>query len=76
MVKILSGKEVSNNIKNILRKDIIRLKEKNIIPKLAAILIGENPASKIYVNSKHRTFKKMKCKSEIHHLSNDIDENK
>ena len=60
----LLGKPVSDSIKNNLKVEIDALKKKNIIPKLAAILVGNDSASKIYVNTKHRTFKKMKCESE------------
>ena len=41
--KILSGKLVSQNITQNLALDIEKLKSSNITPKLAAILIGENP---------------------------------
>ena len=66
--KLLLGKVVSEKIKKELTVDINSLKTYNIIPKLSAILVGEDPASKIYVNSKHKTFLKMNCLSEIHYL--------
>ena len=50
--KLLLGKVVSEKIKKELTVDINSLKTYNIIPKLSAILVGEDPASKIYVNSK------------------------
>ena len=54
--KILSGREVSKFYKNKIRKNILDLKKKGIIPGLAVVLVGDDPASKIYVNSKSRTF--------------------
>ena len=73
--KLLIGKPVSENIKKSLVGKISSLSKKNIIPKLAAILVGDDPASKIYVKSKHKTFLKFNCQSEIHNFSNDSNEN-
>ena len=72
--KLLLGKVVSEEIKKKLTVDINNLKNCNIIPKLAAILVGDNPASKIYVNSKHKTFLKMNCLSDVHYLPVDTKE--
>ena len=55
---ILHGKIVADSIKEKLSHEITDLLNRNIIPKLAAIIVGNDPASEIYVNSKHKTFKK------------------
>lgn len=53
MAEILDGKEVSRVKKEELKKKIIELKEKcGIIPGLAIIRVGEDPASEIYVKNK------------------------
>ena len=52
--KILSGKEVSKKIKEDLKVEVDKLKEKGIIPKLAVIMVGENEASKVYVRNKSK----------------------
>ena len=52
----LLGKVVSNHVYNDLKPRINFLKNNRIIPGLAVILIGENPASKIYVRSKTKIF--------------------
>ena len=62
--KLLLGKEVSSNLILELSSTISDLKKAGIIPKLAAILIGENPASQIYVNSKAKFFARNGCDSE------------
>ena len=62
--KLLLGKVVSDNITEKLSSSIKDLKNKNIVPKLAAIIVGDNPASKIYVNSKSRFFSTNGCDSE------------
>ena len=72
--KVLYGKPVSEHIKSELKLKIDELSNNGIIPKLSVVLIGDNPASKIYVNSKHKTFINMNCKSEIHNLDKNVTE--
>lgn len=51
--KIIDGKLIASQIKEEIKKEVVKLKqEKNITPGLAFILIGENPASVSYVKSK------------------------
>ena len=69
---VLSGKKVSTVVYQGLSNRIQTLKEKNIIPGLAVILVGENPASKVYVLSKTRTFKKLDLFTKTYRLSSDI----
>ena len=76
MQKKLEGLPVSLNIKENLKTRIKKLKNKKIVPTLAAILIGDDPASKIYVNTKQKVFIKNNCKSFIHNFNKNIDENK
>ena len=76
MQKKLEGLPVSLNIKENLKTRIKKLKNKKIVPTLAAILIGDDPASKIYVNTKQKVFIKNNCKSFIHKFNKNIDENK
>ncbi|MGB9702680.1 MAG: bifunctional methylenetetrahydrofolate dehydrogenase/methenyltetrahydrofolate cyclohydrolase FolD [Candidatus Kapaibacteriota bacterium] len=53
MEKIIDGKLVSSLIKENLKKQTEKLKkEKGITPTLAVILVGDNPASKVYVSGK------------------------
>ena len=68
------GKEVSSKIRTLLLEDVSNLKKIGIVPKLAAVLVGDDPASKIYVNSKKKTFLKMNCLSDIYHLDKNIKE--
>ena len=50
--RILNGNAIREEIYADLRQEIARLRAAGIIPGLAAILVGENPASKVYVASK------------------------
>lgn len=54
-MKLIDGKKLANIIKEELKKEISVLKEKKIIPTLAIILVGYDPASEIYVKNKIKT---------------------
>ena len=54
---IIDGKKIANDIKNELKQEIDSLKKLNIIPGLATVLIGENPASVTYVRMKTKACK-------------------
>lgn len=50
---ILNGKEYSQKFREDLKEKVSFLKEKyNVVPGLAVVIIGEDPASQIYVNNK------------------------
>ena len=52
---MIDGKKVAADVLVKIRKEIEKLKESNIVPGLAVVLVGEDPASKVYVGSKVRT---------------------
>lgn len=52
MATILSGKTVSARIKENLKTEIENLKKNGTLPGLAVIIVGEDPASKVYVGRK------------------------
>lgn len=52
MAKILSGKEISAKVKSKLMERIEALNEKGVNPGLAVIIVGDDPASKVYVGRK------------------------
>jgi len=56
MTKILDGKVLAEKIKLELKAKTLELKKnKNITPGLALLLVGDNPASQVYVNMKAKT---------------------
>ena len=65
MASIIDGKEVSKSIRQGLRPRIAKLKENEIVPGLAAVLVGDNPASQTYVNSKAKACDKLGMYSEV-----------
>lgn len=54
MAKLIDGKKVAEEVLAECAQEITELKEKGITPGLAVVLVGEDPASKVYVNSKAR----------------------
>jgi methylenetetrahydrofolate dehydrogenase (NADP+)/methenyltetrahydrofolate cyclohydrolase len=54
--QIISGTEIAKQIREELKQEIAELKEKhNLIPGLATVLVGEDPASQVYVGQKEKT---------------------
>lgn len=54
MYKIISGKEVSEAVKLRVADEVKELKSNGIEPCLAVILVGDDPASRVYVNNKKK----------------------
>lgn len=54
MAIIIDGKKIATEIKTELITDIAKLKEKNITPCLALLLVGNDAASEIYVKNKEK----------------------
>jgi methylenetetrahydrofolate dehydrogenase (NADP+)/methenyltetrahydrofolate cyclohydrolase len=76
-MKILDGKKVSQEIQEQLKKELVRLKEKTgKVPGLRVILVGDNPASQIYVRSKDKVAVKIGINSSIIRLDKEISKEK
>ena len=54
MAKIINGKELASKIRADLKEEVIELKSKGIVPKLAVIMVGDDKASKVYVRNKSK----------------------
>lgn len=67
--RILDGKEVAQAIKEEVAAEIQKLAQENLVPGLATVLVGANPASQLYVRSKTRTCKELGMHSEAIQLS-------
>ncbi|MFZ1981773.1 MAG: tetrahydrofolate dehydrogenase/cyclohydrolase catalytic domain-containing protein, partial [Smithella sp.] len=52
MFSIIDGNKIAQDIRNEVRISTLELKQKGIVPGLAVILVGDDPASKIYVGKK------------------------
>jgi len=65
IARLISGTRISQDIKNEITEEVKEMKRiKGIVPGLSVILVGENPASKIYVGSKQRGCEQVGFKSE------------
>lgn len=54
MAKIINGKEVSEEVRNRVKKEMSVLADKGIKVGLAVVIVGGDPASRVYVNSKKK----------------------
>lgn len=52
--RIIDGKKLSDRLKEDIKSRVERLKQKGVIPGLAVILVGDDPASAVYVRNKER----------------------
>lgn len=69
MANIIDGKAISMDIKNEVKEDATALKARGIEPCLAVILVGENPASQVYVRNKKKACEYCGIKSLSYELS-------
>ncbi len=54
MGQIIDGKALAAKIREEVRGEVEKLKSSGIVPGLAAVLVGDNPASKVYVRNKRK----------------------
>ena len=54
MYRIIDGKAISAAVKEAVKTEVAQLKEKGITTGLAVIIVGEDPASKVYVSNKKK----------------------
>ena len=73
MATIIDGKQVSNKIREKIKQDVIDLKKKGIIPKLAVIMVGNDSASKIYIRNKSIACENLGISYEEFFLSENIE---
>jgi len=63
---IIDGKKAATELREELKKKLVELKSKyNAVPGLTVILVGEDPASKIYVKNKEKFAKEVGMNSEV-----------
>ncbi|HEX13195.1 MULTISPECIES: bifunctional methylenetetrahydrofolate dehydrogenase/methenyltetrahydrofolate cyclohydrolase FolD [Desulfurella] len=71
---VLDGKTLANKIKSQVKDEIYQLKSKGIIPGLAVILVGNNPASQVYVNMKTKACEEVGIYSINHRMPEEVNE--
>ncbi|PGK36292.1 bifunctional methylenetetrahydrofolate dehydrogenase/methenyltetrahydrofolate cyclohydrolase FolD [Bacillus anthracis] len=71
---IIKGNEVAEKKRTQLREEVVKLKERGIVPGLAVILVGEDPASRSYVKGKEKGCEQVGIYSELIELPETITE--
>ncbi len=69
--KIIDGKQVAADMRAELKTKVAKLKEDGIVPGLAVVLVGEDPASKSYVTAKERACEEIGIFSDDNRLDAD-----
>ena len=64
MARILSGKEFAARIKEDVARGVAELKAAGVLPRLAVIIVGSDPASEVYVRNKQRTCEELGIRSD------------
>lgn len=74
MSNIIDGKKIAEQIKQNLAVDVTQLKQKGINVGLAVVIVGNDPASRVYVNSKKKDCELVGIKSIEYALSEETTE--
>ena len=53
-MELINGKELAKKVREELKEEVIKLKKKNVYPKLAVIMVGHDRASEVYVRNKNK----------------------
>lgn len=69
MATIIDGKAIAAKIRAELKTSVAELKTKGIVPGLAVVLVGEDPASKVYVSMKEKACADVGIFSDEHKLA-------
>ncbi len=71
---VLNGKDLAKKIQNKIKEDVELLKKASITPGLAVIMIGDDPASQVYVKKKAEACKEAGIYSVVHEMPENIKE--
>lgn len=71
--QILDGKKLAQQIRAELTEEVIEFIQNNsVVPCLAAVLVGEDPASEVYVRNKRRACEAVGIDSQLHRLDSSV----
>ncbi len=74
LAELLDGKAISKILKDEIKLEIAQWKEKGVQPKLAVILVGDDPASVVYAKSKQKVAEGMGMAFELFTMTGDTQE--
>ena len=72
--RIIDGKEISKKVKEEVRLEVEKLKSRGITPKLTVVLVGDNPASQVYVRNKEKSARMVGIESDTIRLPAETNE--
>ena len=72
---LIDGKKLSKKIEEDISKEVNQLKNKGIVPGLAVVLVGDDPASHTYVSMKEKSCKNVGFYSIVHKMPDTITQN-
>lgn len=76
MAHLIDGKAISKQIKDELRDEVVLLKKSGILPCLAVIQVGNDPASSVYVNNKKKACAYIGIESLSYEIEESVSEEK
>ena len=68
MATIISGTQISKEVRAQLGEEVKRMTAAGVRPGLAVVIVGNDPASKIYVRNKHKGCEELGILSEVYEL--------
>lgn len=74
MLKLIDGKALSAQIRDDIKKEVEEVVAKGITPGLAVVLVGEDPASQVYVRNKEKSCIELGMHSEVYRLPEETSE--
>lgn len=66
--KLLDGKVLAAKVKQTVRAEVEKMAAAGVVPGLAVVLVGDDPASQIYVGNKEKNCQELGIKSKVHRL--------
>ena len=72
MATLIDGRALAKEVNAHTKQRIEKLKEKGVTPGIATILVGDDPASRIYVRNKQKAAEKVGIVSTIIEYSDDV----
>ncbi len=73
---IIDGRKLSEEIRKKISEETAQFRKEQILPCLATVLIGDDPASKLYLRLKHKSCEEVGIKSENYHLPTETKQKK
>lgn len=74
MATIIDGKAIAKQMQEEMKKQVADLEKKRVVPGLAAVLVGDDPASHTYVRSKERACERLGIYSDAYRLPENTSE--